>query len=89
MMKRLYLDTKYGMRDARDLWKSRMDGYISGMLNDIENGGGLTFDKISKIYNHFNAIAEVDEPFELTWFSGDEVCVYWPNDRWRVTFKLK
>lgn len=88
-MKRLYLDTEYGMRDAHDLWSGRLDGYVLGILNDIESGGGLTFEKIARIYRHFNSIAEVDEPFELIWFSSDEVCIYWPKDKWRVVFKLK
>jgi len=88
-MKRLYLETEYGVRDAHDLWRGVMDGYVMGILNDIECGGGLTFDKIARIYRHFNSIAEVDEPFELVWFSREAVNVFWPNDNWRVTFKLK
>ena len=77
------------MRDSHELWRGRLDGYVLGVLNDIESGGGLTFEKIAGIYRHFNSIAEVDEPFELMRCGNDEVVVYWPRDEWKVTFKLK
>lgn len=91
MKRRIFMETKVGERDVRDVWKGRIDGYVEGILSEIEGGGSLTYSKLERIYNHFNAIAEVDEKFEFVGGTkaGDEVVIWWPEVKWGCRFRLR
>lgn len=90
MKRRIYMETKAGERDVRDVWKGRVDEYVDCILNEIEGGGMLTYSKLEKIYQHFNMIDEVDERFELVYDGNiDEVMISWPDIKWKCRFTLR
>ena len=89
-MKRLVLLTEDGKKHfACELWNSNGDSEIFEILGEIETEEKLSYELLEKAYNHFNAISEIDSPFELIREDEDEVVISWTEEDWEVRFRLE
>ena len=89
-MKKLVLLTEDGKKHyANEVWKPHEDGEIFELLNEIETEETVTFELLEKAYKHFNAITEIDSPFELIRENENEVVISWTEEDWVVKFQLE